>query len=353
MNKVASPSASGRAALRDALGRPLRDLRISVTDRCNFRCRYCMPREVFGPGFAFLPREALLTFEEIERIARAFVRLGVRKIRLTGGEPLLRRDLEQLVARLAAIEGVEDLAMTTNGFLLSEAKARALRAAGLRRVTVSLDALDSETFGAMNGVGVAPARILAAVEHARVAGLTPVKVNAVVQRGQNEGAAEALAEHFRGTGVVVRFIEYMDVGTTNGWRMDDVVPADEILARIDQRWPLDPVPAGDPAEVARRYRYRDGQGEIGVIASVTHPFCGACSRARLSPEGELFTCLFGAHGVSLRDLLRGGADDRALMDRIARVWHGRRDRYSEERTLRTDPAVQDPPERVEMFRIGG
>ena len=337
-------------ALRDGFGRPLRDLRISVTDRCNFRCRYCMPREVFGPGFAFLPRAELLTFEEIERVARIFVSLGVRKLRLTGGEPLLRRDLERLVARLANIPGVDDLAMTTNGFLLTEAKARLLRNAGLGRVTVSLDALDAEVFGAMNGVGADPSRILEAVEHAEGAGLAPVKVNVVIQRSVNDAAVLDLASRFRGTEVIVRFIEYMDVGTKNGWRLRDVVAADEILDRISARWPLEPAVPGEPGEVARRYRYRDGQGEVGVIAAVTQPFCGACSRARLSPEGELFTCLFNGHGSSLRDLMRSGASDRDLLEYVARIWTGRRDRYSELRASQGEPGDVD---RVEMFRIGG
>lgn len=349
---ASEPTFGSRAAhgLTDTLARPLRDLRISVTDRCNFRCRYCMPKEIFGPGFAFLPRAELLTFEEIERLARLFVGFGVHKLRLTGGEPLLRRDLEHLVERLARIDGVDDIAMTTNGFLLNEAKARSLRDAGLGRVTISLDSLDPVTFGTLNGVGADPMRILDAIDHAKAAGLSPVKVNAVVQRSVNDADVVPLAERFRGTGIVLRFIEFMDVGTKNGWKMADVVTADEILERISARWPLLAVPAQERGEVARRYRYVDGAGEIGLIASVTHPFCGACSRARLSPEGEVFTCLFAGHGLSLRDPLRAGATDQELTDQISRLWSTRRDRYSEERSAQ-DPEVDR--ERVEMFRIGG
>jgi GTP 3',8-cyclase len=269
----------------DSRSRPLRDLRISVTDRCNFRCTYCMPKEIFGRDFAFLPREQLLTFEEITRLARAFVREGVSKIRLTGGEPLLRRDLETLVAMLADIEETTDVALTTNGSALA-AKANTLKAAGLARVTVSLDALDDETFGAMNDVAFPVARVLAGIDAAAAVGLTPVKINMVVKRGVNDRRVPEMAERFRGTGHIVRFIEYMDVGTTNGWRMDDVVPTAEIIAAINERWPLAPVQPNYPGEVASRYRYRDGAGEIGVIASVTQPFCGACTRARYRPTAR-------------------------------------------------------------------
>lgn len=334
-------------AITDALARPLRDLRISVTDRCNFRCVYCMPREVFGPGFAFLPRDELLTFEEIARLARIFVSLGVRKIRLTGGEPLLRRDLPELIAMLAAIPGVEDLTLTTNGSLLPR-YARELKSAGLRRVTVSLDALDDDTFRAMNGVNVGVAEVLAGIEAALAAGLTPVKVNAVIKRGVNDDQILPLASRFRGTGIILRFIEYMDVGTTNGWRMDDVVPGAEILRTISAVYPLEPVPPQQEGEVARRWRYRDGAGEIGIITSVTQPFCGTCTRARLTPEGELYTCLFASRGHDLRTLLRSGADDEEVRGRIARIWTGRSDRYSE---LRSEATAALP--KVEMFRIGG
>jgi cyclic pyranopterin phosphate synthase len=332
----------------DTLRRPLRDLRISVTDRCNFRCVYCMPKEVFGPAFAFLPRRELLSFEEIARLARIFVGLGVDKVRLTGGEPLVRQDLHKLVAMLASIEGLRDLALTTNGSLLA-AQAERLAAAGLRRVTVSLDALDDATFMRMNDVGFPVARVLAAIEAAAAAGLAPVKVNAVIKRGVNEHAILDLAGHFRGTGHVVRFIEYMDVGNSNGWRMDDVVPAAEIVRTIDARWPLVPVPPERPGEVASRYRYKDGAGEIGVIASVTLPFCRGCTRARLSADGKLFTCLFADTGYDLRALLRGGASDEEIAARVRAVWEGRGDRYSEVRTAHTRPRRK----KIEMSYIGG
>jgi GTP 3',8-cyclase len=302
----------------DTLGRPMRDLRVSVTDRCNFRCGYCMPREVFGPDHAFLPRAEVLTFEEIARVVAASVALGVRKVRLTGGEPLVRKDLEALVALLAAIDGVEDLTLTTNASLLA-AKAAALADAGLRRVTVSLDALDDETFMRMNHVGFPVARVLDGIAAAEAAGLGPVKVNAVIRRGLNEHAIVDLADHFRGTGTTIRFIEYMDVGHSNGWRLDEVVPADDIVAAIDARWPLEPVDRDYRGEVARRYRYRDGAGEIGVISSVSQPFCGDCTRARLSADGRLFTCLFATAGHDLRSVLRSGADDAALADALRAI----------------------------------
>ena len=329
----------------DRLGRPLRDLRISVTDRCNFRCVYCMPKEVFGRDYHFLPRAELLTFEELERLARVFVGLGVRKIRITGGEPLLRRDLERLIALLAGIEDL-DLTLTTNGALLAQ-KARALADAGLRRVTVSLDSLDDEVFRAMNDVDFPVARVLEGIDAAAGAGL-PVKVNVVVKRGLNEGSVVDVARHFRGTGHVVRFIEYMDVGHTNGWRMDDVVPAAEIVAAIDGEFGLEPVEPAYRGEVARRWRYRDGGGEVGVIASVTQPFCGDCTRARISAEGKLYTCLFAIRGTDLRALLRSGASDDDLRDAIAAVWTKRADRYSEIRTERTTELP-----RIEMSYIGG
>ncbi len=332
--------------LVDTLGRPPRDLRISITDRCNFRCVYCMPKEVFGRDYRFLERRELLSFEEIERLARAFAGVGVTKIRLTGGEPLVRRDVERLVSMLAAIDGVE-LTMTTNGALLAR-KAQALAQAGLRRVTVSLDSLDDAVFRAMNDVDFPVARVLEGIDAATAAGLGPVKVNMVVKRGVNDGSIVEMARHFRGTGHILRFIEYMDVGQTNGWRMDDVVSADEIVAAIDAELPLEPLDPNYRGEVARRWRYRDGGGEIGVIASVTQPFCGACTRARISAEGRLFTCLFAAHGHDLRALVRGGASDDALAEAIARIWRDRRDRYSEIRSAQT---VARP--RVEMSYIGG
>jgi GTP 3',8-cyclase len=329
----------------DTLGRPVRDLRISVTDRCNFRCTYCMPKSVFGRDYVFLPRAELLSFEEIERVARAFARLGVRKIRLTGGEPLLRVDLEVLVGLLAAIGGME-LTLTTNGALLPR-KAQALRDAGLDRVTVSLDSLDDDTFRAMNDVDFPVSDVLAGIEAAAAAGL-PVKVNAVVRRGVNDGGIVDLAEHFRAAGHPVRFIEFMDVGATNGWRLDDVVPAAEIVRRIDEQLPLEPVEAAYRGEVARRWRYRDGSGEIGVIASVTQPFCSDCTRARISADGKLYTCLFAVRGTDLRAVLRQGASDAELREAIEGVWTDRRDRYSE---LRTEATATRP--KVEMSYIGG
>jgi GTP 3',8-cyclase len=330
----------------DTLGRPVRDLRISVTDRCNFRCVYCMPKEAFGRDHAFLERSELLTFEEIERAARVFADLGVSKVRLTGGEPLLRRELERLVAMLAAIPGL-DLTLTTNGSLLPQ-KAALLASAGLRRLTVSLDALDDDVFRAMNDVDFPVERVLAGIEAAGAAGLTPVKVNMVVKRGLNEDSVLPMARHFRGSGHILRFIEYMDVGHTNGWRLDDVVPAAEIVAAIDAEYPLEPVEPNYPGEVARRYRYHDGAGEIGVIASVTKPFCGACTRARLSAEGRLFTCLFATEGYDLRALLRSGARDEAVTEALSDVWRSRTDRYSEIRSGET----ADLP-KVEMSYIGG
>jgi len=331
----------------DTLGRPLHDLRISVTDRCNFRCTYCMPKEVYGRRFRFLPRDELLTFEEIERLARAFVGLGVRKVRITGGEPLLRRGLEKLIAMLAGIEGLDDLTLTTNGSLL-KGKARALKEAGLRRVTVSLDSLDDAVFQAMNDVDFPVSRVLAGIEAAAAAGLSPVKVNVVVKRGVNEGGIVEMARHFRGTGHVLRFIEYMDVGTTNGWRLDEVVPAAEIVAAIDAEMPLAPVEPAYRGEVANCYRYRDGSGEIGVIASVTRPFCGDCSRARLSSDGKLYTCLFAARGRDLRKPLRAGKSDAEIEALLRSVWSGRADRYSELRSSAT-PGL----DKVEMSYVGG
>jgi cyclic pyranopterin phosphate synthase len=332
-------------SVRDTLGRPLRDLRISVTDRCNFRCVYCMPKEVFGRDYQFLERRELLTFEEIGRLTRAFVAHGVEKIRITGGEPLVRRDLERLIEQLAAIDGL-DLTLTTNGSLLPQ-KAAALRDAGLRRVTVSLDSLDDETFRTMNDVDFPVERVLEGIDAAEAAGL-PVKVNMVVKRGVNEDQILPMAREFRERCHILRFIEYMDVGHTNGWRMDDVVPAAEVVARIDAQLPLEPVPPNYSGEVARRWRYKDGGGEIGVIASVTEPFCGDCTRARLSAEGRLYTCLFALRGHDLRAIVRGGASDEDLCEEIGRVWLARGDRYSE---LRSAQTAGQP--KVEMSYIGG
>jgi cyclic pyranopterin phosphate synthase len=337
--------------LADTLARPLRDLRISVTDRCQFRCTYCMPREVFGRDFVFMPREQLLSFEELARLARIFTGLGVRKLRLTGGEPLLRRDLDKLVAMLAAIDGVQDIALTTNGALLAR-NAAALAAAGLRRVTVSLDSLDDAVFMALNDARFPVARVLEAIGAAAAAGLAPVKVNMVVKRGVNERSILPMAAHFRHSGHVLRFIEYMDVGTTNGWRLDDVVPAAEIMALISGQWPLEPIAPGYPGEVATRYRYRDGGGEVGVIASVTQPFCRGCTRARLSADGKFYTCLFAGTGHDLRGPLRVGASDQALHELISSIWARRADRYSELRTRQTIRRQQVKP-KVEMSHIGG
>ena len=330
----------------DRLGRPLRDLRISVTDRCNFRCPYCMPKDVFGAGWTFLERSELLTFEEIERLARIFHAAGARKIRLTGGEPLLRRDLPDLVARLAKIPEI-DLALTTNGSLLGRLAAP-LRAAGLGRLTVSLDSLDDAVFRKMNDVEIPVAQVLDGIAAAEAAGFEQIKINCVVQRGVNEESLVDLVAHFRGTGHVVRFIEYMDVGTTNRWRLDQVVPATEIAARIGAVVPLEPLEPGYRGEVARRFRLADGSGEIGIIASVTQPFCGDCTRARLSADGRLFTCLFAAVGTDLRTPLRAGEDDARLGARIAGIWQTRGDRYSELR-------AGSPPvaRKAEMSYLGG
>ena len=337
--------------LADTLARPLRDLRISVTDRCQFRCTYCMPREVFGRDFVFLPRAQLLTFEELTRLARIFAGLGVRKLRLTGGEPLLRRDLDKLVAMLAGLDGITDIALTTNGALLV-GKAAALAAAGLRRVTVSLDSLDDATFMALNDAHFPVAKVLEAIAAAAAAGLAPVKVNMVVRRGVNEQSILPMAAHFRHSGHVLRFIEYMDVGATNGWRLDEVVPAAQIISEIGRQWPLQPVEAAYPGEVARRYRYRDGAGEIGVIASVTQPFCRGCTRARLTADGQLFTCLFATAGHDLRGPLRAGASDTELREQLSSIWARRADRYSDQRTRQTSRG-QRPTPKVEMSHIGG
>ena len=339
------------AAPLDRLQRPLHDLRISVTDRCNFRCTYCMPKELFGPDFAFLPRDQVLSFEEIERIARVFVELGAEKIRITGGEPLVRRDLPVLIEMLAALRRLDgeplDLTLTTNGSGLRRL-AEPLRAAGLQRVTVSLDSLDDATFAAMNGVDFPVAKVVDGIAAAREAGFAPIKVNMVVRRGLNESSILPMARWARDTGVILRFIEYMDVGHTNGWRLDDVVPADEIVARIDAEMPIEPLGSQYRGEVANRWRYRDGAGEVGLIASVSQPFCGDCTRARLSAEGKLYTCLFSADGHDLRAIVRGDATDADLQEAIARVWRVRSDRYSELRTA----ATADLP-RVEMYAIGG
>jgi GTP 3',8-cyclase len=329
----------------DLFDRQLRDLRISVTDRCNFRCTYCMPKEVFGPGYEFLARDQLLTFEEITTLVRHFVERGVRKVRITGGEPLLRKGIEDLVAMIAEVDGVDDLTLTTNASLLAR-KAEALAAAGLDRVTVSLDAMDDATFQAMNDVGFPVATVLEAIEVGSAAGLGPIKINAVVKRGVNEHAVVDMARHFKGSDHIVRFIEYMDVGNSNGWRLDDVVPADDMIEAINAEMPLEPIPPNYPGEVANRFRYLDGTGEVGVIASVTKPFCGSCTRARISAEGTLYTCLFASSGTSLREVIRSGGDLGATIDE---VWAKRDDRYSEIRSSNTARLAVP----VEMSYIGG
>jgi cyclic pyranopterin phosphate synthase len=344
-----APSAAATtpaAATTDRQGRRLRDLRISVTDRCNFRCRYCMPKEVFGPDFAYLPRSGILSFEEIARVARAAHRLGVRKFRLTGGEPLLRRELTTLVAMLAELPDAE-VALTTNGALLA-GRAAELAAAGLARVTVSLDSLDDAVFAAMNDVDFPVARVLEGIDAAAAAGLAPVKINVVVHRRVNDHTVVDLARHFRGTGHVVRFIEFMDVGASNGWRLDDVVPGAEVVRRIGAELPLAPLPPNYPGEVATRFRYADGSGEIGIITSVTRPFCGGCSRARLAADGTLYTCLFAVAGTDLRGPLRAGAGEDDLVRLLGGVWARRDDRYSEIRSAATAGLP-----RVEMSYIGG
>ena len=348
MSGASRPPADASAdALVDRLGRPLRDLRISVTDRCNFRCRYCMPREVFGADFEFLPREEILSFEEIARLTSIFAGLGVRKIRLTGGEPTLRADLPTLVRLLKQAAPEVEVALTTNGSLLDRL-AQPLAEAGLDRLAVSLDTLDDETFRAMNDADFPVARVLEGIDAAVAAGLTPVKVNAVIKRGVNDAGVVDLARHFKGSGRILRFIEYMDVGTTNGWRLDDVVPARELVERIDAALPIEPVEPSYRGEVAKRWRYRDGAGEIGFITSVSAPFCGDCTRARISADGSLYTCLFAVAGTDLRGPLRAGVDDAAIDELLRDVWGLREDRYSDLRAGNTAGL-----ERVEMSYIGG
>jgi cyclic pyranopterin phosphate synthase len=351
-----APAPSG--LLADRHGRPLRDLRISVTDRCNFRCTYCMPKEVFDRDYRFLPQPDLLTFEEITRLARVFVAHGVRKLRLTGGEPLLRKNIEVLVQMLAGLRDAQgeplDLTLTTNASLLAR-KAEALARAGLRRVTVSLDALDDAVFRRMNDVDFPVADVLAGIDAAVAAGLGPVKVNMVVQRGTNDHEIVPMARHFRerhGGRVVLRFIEFMDVGTTNGWRMDEVLPSAEVVRRLDEAFGLQALEPSQPGETAARWAYRDGLGEVGVISSVTQPFCGDCNRARLSTEGRLFLCLFATQGHDLRALLRGGHDDQQLAAAIGHIWSGRDDRYSELRHAQS-PEAAGTGRRIEMHYIGG
>lgn len=355
--RVPEVAVPATGVLLDRLARPLTDLRISVTDRCNFRCSYCMPKEVFDKDHQYLPHSALLSFEEITRLARIFASHGVHKIRLTGGEPLLRKNLEVLVEQLATLRTPQgqplDLTLTTNGSLLAR-KAPALKAAGLNRVTVSLDGLDDTVFRGMNDVDFPVAEVLAGIEAARAAGLGPIKVNMVVKRGTNEQEILPMARHFRGTGVVLRFIEYMDVGATNGWRMDEVLPSAEVVRRIAEEFPLTALEASAPGETAQRWAYGDGGGEIGVISSVTQAFCHDCTRARLSTEGRLYLCLFASTGHDLRPLLRGDADDARIASAVGHIWQGRADRYSELRALRGPDDGDGPaPRRVEMSYIGG
>jgi len=343
------------SAVRDRLDRPLHDLRISVTDRCNFRCPYCMPAEIFGHDYAFLPRDEILSFEEILRVVRLAVPLGVRKLRVTGGEPLLRHDLHRLVRGAREIPGIEDIALTTNGTLL-ERSAGQLRREGLSRLTVSLDSLDPQVFAAMNGERLSLERVLEGITAAESAGFSELKINCVVQKGVNDHTLVDLARHFRGTGHIVRFIEYMDVGTRNGWKLDQVLTAEEILARIHQEMPVEPMESQYVGEVARRYRYCDGSGEIGIISSVSKPFCGDCSRARLTTDGRLVTCLFAEGGTDLRTPLRDGTPDEELGERIRAIWSSRTDRYSEQRTAILSGDLEPKASgssRVEMYEVGG
>lgn len=348
---IASPAGS----LLDARQRPLRDLRISVTDRCNFRCTYCMPREVFGPGHAFLPQSALLSFEEISRLAQVFVAHGVQKLRLTGGEPLLRKHLERLIEMLARLRTPQgepvDLTLTTNASLLAQ-KAQALKDAGLQRVTVSLDALDDAIFRRMNDADHAVSSVLNGLDAAMKVGLAPIKVNMVVQRGVNESQILPMAKHFRGTGVSLRFIEYMDTGNSNGWRADQVVPSGEVRELLHRVYPLQAKPSAQIGETARRFVYADGAGEVGFISSVTEAFCGDCNRARLSTEGQLYLCLFASRGHDLRHLLRSGASNEVISGAIAQIWQERQDRYSEQRAEQS-AQMTAPPQKVEMHYIGG
>ncbi len=336
--------------INDQFRRPFRDLRISVTDRCNFRCTYCMPAEIYGDRYQFLPKADLLTFEEIERLATITAGLGAKKVRLTGGEPLVRNDVEKLVAMLSRVDGIDDLTMTSNAYLLPQ-KAQALRDAGLHRISVSLDTLDNDVFKEMNGRGVGVQKVLDGIAAAERAGFSPIKVNAVVQKGVNDHTIVDLARYFKERGHIMRFIEYMDVGNLNGWKLDHVVPADEIVARIDAEMPLEPIEGAYRGEVANRYRYRDGGGEMGVITSVTKPFCGDCTRLRLSPEGSIYTCLFASSGTDLRGPIRDGATDSELESKIRGTWTVRNDRYSEERSSMTEELRGQ--RKVEMYHIGG
>jgi len=335
--------------VKDALGRVLRDLRISVIDRCNYRCPYCMPAEIYGESFEWLPRQHWLTPGEIKRLAGLFTQLGVNKLRITGGEPLLRRDIVEIVAGLSAIPGIDDVALTTNGTLLAE-RAQQLKEAGLKRITVSLDSMDETVFSAMSGDRGELGSVLRGIEAAKAAGLTPIKINVVVQRGKNDHTVLDLLEHFRGTGVIVRFIEYMDVGTLNGWSLDEVVSSKQLVEMISSRWALEPLERNYRGEVAQRYGFVDGQGEVGFISSVSAPFCGDCHRGRLSADGTIYTCLFATQGTPLREVLRGGASDADIVGLLQNVWRNRADRYSE---LRGKATKRERISKVEMYRMGG
>lgn len=343
--------ANEKNLILDTLNRPLRDLRISVTDRCNFRCTYCMPAEIYGERYQFLPKKELLTFEEITRVAKLMVDMGVEKIRLTGGEPLVRRDLEKLIRMLSDIPGVFDLTMTTNAYLLVQ-KAQVLKDAGLKRITVSLDTLDDKVFRNMNGRSFGIDKVIEGIDAAMEAGFEPIKVNSVVQKNVNDHTLIELANYCRNKNIILRFIEYMDVGNRNGWIMDQVVPSSEIISLLNAEFLLEPLDANYPGEVAQRFRYKDGSGEIGVISSVTAPFCGDCTRMRLSPEGTLYTCLFGSTGEDLRKPMRAGSDDRTIKSIIEGTWSSRKDRYSDERTSLTELERKNR-RKVEMYHIGG
>jgi len=336
-----------QATINDRFDRPFRDLRISVTDRCNFRCTYCMPAEIFGEKYQFLPKAKLLTFEEITRLAQLLIGLGAVKIRLTGGEPLVRNNVEQLVSMLSKLPGLKDLTMTTNGYLLPQ-KAQLLKDAGLDRISISLDSLDEETFKVMNGRGFSTNKVIDGISAAEEAGFSPLKINSVVQRNVNDSSILGMARYFKERGHTVRFIEYMDVGNRNGWKLDQVVPAEEIVSKIDAEMPLEPINNNYRGEVASRYKYKDGSGEIGIISSVTNPFCGDCTRLRLSPEGRIVTCLFASLGTDLLSPIRAGASDNELTNIVTDVWRGRSDRYSEQRSSMTERT-----EKVEMYHIGG
>ena len=335
--------------VKDTLGRQLRDLRISVIDRCNYRCPYCMPTEIYGDSFEWLPRQHWLTPGEIKRVAGLFTQLGVNKLRITGGEPLLRRDIVEIVDALSSIPGIDDLALTTNGTLLAE-RAAALKGAGLKRITVSLDSMDEQVFRAMSGNRGELASVLEGIEEAQAAGLAPIKVNVVVQKGKNDHTVHDLLDHFRGTGIIVRFIEYMDVGTLNGWSLEEVVTSKQLVDMISARWALEPLERNYRGEVAQRYRFVDGQGEVGFISSVSAPFCGDCHRARLSADGTVYTCLFSANGISLREVLRSGASDADIVGLLQNTWRNRADRYSE---LRGKATKTKDISKVEMYRMGG